>query len=191
MLEAALFLFARRGFHGTSVRDLAERLEQQPSALYKHFASKEHILSALVQHGYATHHQVLLDGLLSAGASPVDQLQILVEVNARSHARWPLLAVVIHEEAHALPDDLLGPVLALRDASVALLLRIVQRGISAGVFDVVDVPTTAAAIGAMGVRIPLWFHEQPGFDIDTMAHRQALLALRMVGATSALSAKAT
>lgn len=188
ILEAALTLFARRGFHGTSVRDLADVLEQQPSALYKHFPSKEHVLAALVQHGYAMHHQTLLDGLLTVGASPVDQLHILVEVNARSHAQWPLLAIVVHEELHALPEALLGPVVALRDASAALLLRILQRGSAEGCFDVVDLPTTAAAIGAMGVRIPLWFHPGLGLDIDTMAHRQALLALRMVGATTSSKA---
>jgi len=189
ILEAALSLFARRGFHGTSVRDLAEVLEQQPSALYKHFPSKEHVLAALVQHGYAMHHQQLLDGLLTAGSSPVEQLHILVEVNARSHAQWPLLAIVVHEELHALPEGLLEPVVALRNASAALLLRILQRGIAEGCFDVLDLATTAAAIGAMGVRIPLWFHPSAELSIDTMAHQQALLALRMVGVTSSKASR--
>ena len=166
------------------MRDLAEVLKQQPSALYKHFASKEHVLAALVQHGYAIHHQLLLDGLLTAGCSPAVQLHILVEVNARSHAQWPLLAIVVHEELHALPPAMLDPVVTLRDASAALLVRILQRGVADGCFDMLDLATTAAAIGAMGVRIPLWFQPSADFSIDTMAHQQALLALRMVGATS-------
>ncbi|HEY1098430.1 MAG TPA: TetR/AcrR family transcriptional regulator [Myxococcota bacterium] len=182
ILEAALLLFARRSFHGTSVRDLAEALNQQPSALYKHFPSKDHVLAALIQVGFATHHQSLLDALLGAGGDPVDQLVALAEENARIHARWPLLAVVVNDELHALPEELLATVIALRDASALLLWRVLERGVADGVFDVVDMSTTAAALSAMGGRIPLWFNPSPEFDVETLARRQALLALRMVGA---------
>ncbi len=182
LLEAALLLFARRGFHGTSVRDLAAALEQQPSALYKHFSSKEHVLAALVQLGFATHHSALLEALLSARSDPLEQLAALVRENARLHARWPLLAVVVNDELHALPDELLQPVLALREASISLLVRVLERGQLDGVFDLVDHHTTAAAISAMGVRIPLWFTPTPEFDVEELAQRQAQLALRLVGA---------
>jgi AcrR family transcriptional regulator len=184
LLEAALLLFARRGFHGTSVRDLAAALEQQPSSLYKHFPSKEHVLAALVQLGFATHHSALLEALLSAGSDPVEQLAALVRENARLHARWPLLAVVVNDELHALPDELLQPVTALRDASVSLLSRVLERGQLDGVFNLVDLPTTAAAISAMGVRIPLWFTPSLDAEVEELAQRQAVLALRMVGARS-------
>lgn len=181
LLEAALLLFARRGFHGTSVRDLAAALEQQPSALYKHFPSKEHVLAALVQLGFAAHHSALLEALLSAGGDPAAQLAALVRENARLHARWPLLAVVVNDELHALPEELLQPVVALKDASVSLLGRVLERGQQDGVFELVDLPTTAAAISAMGVRIPLWFSPTPDFDVEDLAQRQARLALRLVG----------
>lgn len=182
LLEAALLLFARRGFHGTSVRDLAAALEQQPSSLYKHFPSKEHVLAALVQLGFAAHHSALLEALLSAGSDPITQLAALVRENARLHARWPLLAVVINDELHALPDELLQPVVALREASASLLVRVLERGQQDGVFDVIDLHVTAAAISAMGVRIPLWFTPTPDCDVEDLAQRQALLALRLVGA---------
>jgi AcrR family transcriptional regulator len=48
ILDAALELFAERGYAGTSVADLARRLEMTKAALYYHFDSKGDILEALV-----------------------------------------------------------------------------------------------------------------------------------------------
>jgi AcrR family transcriptional regulator len=47
ILDAALDLFGDRGFHATSMRQLAAAVGVRESALYHHFASKEAILEAL------------------------------------------------------------------------------------------------------------------------------------------------
>lgn len=49
ILDAALDLFAARGFYGTSTRDIARRVGVRESALYHHFASKAAILHALLE----------------------------------------------------------------------------------------------------------------------------------------------
>jgi AcrR family transcriptional regulator len=49
ILEAALDLFAERGYAGTSVAELAKRLGITKAALYYHFASKSDILAALIE----------------------------------------------------------------------------------------------------------------------------------------------
>ncbi len=47
ILDAALDLFIEKGYDGTSLREIAERLGFTKAALYYHFASKEDILMAL------------------------------------------------------------------------------------------------------------------------------------------------
>jgi AcrR family transcriptional regulator len=47
ILDAALDLFIEKGYDGTSLREIAERLHFTKAALYYHFASKEDILMAL------------------------------------------------------------------------------------------------------------------------------------------------
>lgn len=49
MLDAALELFAERGFAGTSIRDIAERVGMTKASLYYHFAAKQELLFALVE----------------------------------------------------------------------------------------------------------------------------------------------
>jgi AcrR family transcriptional regulator len=48
ILEAARELFAERGYAGTSIRDIAERLAMTKAALYYHFRGKQDVLAALV-----------------------------------------------------------------------------------------------------------------------------------------------
>ena len=47
ILDVALDLFTDQGFDGTSMREIAERLDITKPAIYYHFASKEEILMAL------------------------------------------------------------------------------------------------------------------------------------------------
>jgi AcrR family transcriptional regulator len=47
ILDVALDLFTEKGFDGTSLREIAERLGVTKAALYYHFASKDEILLAL------------------------------------------------------------------------------------------------------------------------------------------------
>lgn len=56
----ALQLFAEKGYDGTSLREIAERLGVTKAAVYYHFRSKEEILASLVEDFLAQ-----LDALLS------------------------------------------------------------------------------------------------------------------------------
>jgi AcrR family transcriptional regulator len=47
--RVALELFAERGYDGTSLREIAERLDVTKAALYYHFKSKEDIVGSLVE----------------------------------------------------------------------------------------------------------------------------------------------
>ena len=49
---AGLQLFAERGFHGTTVRDLAEALDIKPASLYSLITSKDQLLADLVLLGH-------------------------------------------------------------------------------------------------------------------------------------------
>jgi AcrR family transcriptional regulator len=48
ILDAALKLFAERGYFGTGLRDIATAVSIRESALYNYFASKERLFEALV-----------------------------------------------------------------------------------------------------------------------------------------------
>jgi AcrR family transcriptional regulator len=182
LLQTALRLFASKGFHGTSIRDLATALEMQPSAVYAHFPSKDHLLAELVRGGNAFHHDELRAALLEAGSSPKEQIRGIVRANARLHATYPLLAIIVNEEARFLPEELFGAATVLREQSIALIRQVLERGIARKEFAPPHLMTALAAIAALGSRIPYWYGSDTGLDVEALADAQAELALRMLGA---------
>lgn len=51
IIEQALDLFSVRGYHGVSVQEIAEAVGIKAPSLYKHFASKKEIFSAILAKG--------------------------------------------------------------------------------------------------------------------------------------------
>src|SRR5437588_9167388 len=81
--ETALLQFAERGFHAVSVRDLTRSLGMQPSSLYAHLQSKQHLLGELIRLGHEEHRDQLRLALLEAGNDPTEQLSALTRAPLR------------------------------------------------------------------------------------------------------------
>ncbi len=67
ILDVALDLFTEKGYDGTSLREIAERLGVTKAALYYHFASKEDILMAL----HMRLHEFGKEAIATLGDEPV------------------------------------------------------------------------------------------------------------------------
>jgi AcrR family transcriptional regulator len=61
ILEAALVLFAERGFHGTSVALIAEKAKVGAGTIYRYFKDKEVLVNVL----YQEHKREMVESLLS------------------------------------------------------------------------------------------------------------------------------
>jgi AcrR family transcriptional regulator len=180
ILAAGLLLFARKGYYGTSIRDIGDELGLKPANLYAYFKSKEHLLAELVRVGHEEHHGALRSALIGSGAGPVEQVGALVRAHVRTHAEYPLLATVANAEMHVLSPELAAPAQVLRAQSEAMFHEVVLRGIERGVFKPPHAVVTVAAIGGMGMRVASWY--QPDFELspEEIADAHAELALRML-----------
>lgn len=70
-------LFAQRGYHGTSMRNLAAELGLLGSSLYSHISSKEDLLVEVVERG-ASLFQLSADNAVATPGDHVDRLRALV-----------------------------------------------------------------------------------------------------------------
>jgi TetR/AcrR family transcriptional regulator, repressor of fatR-cypB operon len=61
ILEAALIQFVNRGFHGTTVPDIAERAGVGAGTIYRYFASKDALVNELYRHWKGEMSRVMLD----------------------------------------------------------------------------------------------------------------------------------
>lgn len=181
ILDAALHLFAERGYGGTSVRDIASRADVQPTTMYAYFPSKEHILAELTRLGHEEHLRSLRAALLDCQPNPVEQLGAAVAAHVRANGEYAMLSVVANAELHALSAELAQPALVLRKQAELLVIEVVQRGIKQGVFHAADPLLTVTAIGGMGMRVANWFSPECGKSLDEVAATYAELARRMLG----------
>jgi AcrR family transcriptional regulator len=157
LYEVALELFGTLGFHAVSIRDIANALGQQSSAIYFHVPSKQELLFDLACIGHRSHHESLRDALMGAGAEPVDQLRAVVDAHVRVHLDYPSMARLTNRELRALTPEQLQEVLTIRAASEQIFIDVIDRGVRLGVFTSDDSFLDAKVIGAMGVRLPEWW----------------------------------
>ena len=184
ILRAGLRTFAEVGYFGASIRDIAAEAGVNSATLYAHYASKEHILAALVLHGHEEQQRRLQEAIVRAGSRPADQLSALVRAHVSLHTDFPLLALVTNTEMHALSAEQALPAVILREHSRALLLQVLARGIDEGDFRMQDPVLTALAIAGMDMRIATWFSPDAPFTAQQIADAHVEMALRMVDAAA-------
>jgi AcrR family transcriptional regulator len=79
ILDEATALFVERGYAGTSIRDISERLGMTKGALYYHFSSKEELLYAIVT-PLLSGLRAFIDHLRGAGTVRAEQVRELVDL---------------------------------------------------------------------------------------------------------------
>jgi AcrR family transcriptional regulator len=79
ILDAATELFNERGYAGTSIRDITERLGMTKGALYYHFASKDELLYAMVA-PLLDAVRAFLDDVRDAGTVRAELVRDLVDM---------------------------------------------------------------------------------------------------------------
>jgi AcrR family transcriptional regulator len=204
LLEAALRLFAQRGYFGVSVRDITDAVGIRPASMYAHYPSKEHVLAELMRLG----HQYLLDEIDGARASlaqdptAADQLAAQIRAGVRMQACYPELGRVCFNELPGLSNESLADILDLRVQSLDRWSAVLERGVERGEFHVVDLFLTTMAIGGLIIRVANWYSGNESgqefgpvlrpeatpaarYTVDQVADTYAALALRLVDAQPA------
>ena len=178
--EEALKLFAERGYHGTSVREIADASGIKPSSIYAHFPSKEQILRDLILMGHEEHRDRLRDAVLDAGADASDQLRAVIGAHVRMHAELPMLATVANNELHVLPSDDAQPITEIRDQAVQMIVDVIERGVRLGRFHCDDPFLATAIMGAAGIRVAVWLPQDGNYDVEQVVAAYADSAVKLV-----------
>lgn len=98
ILAAAVTVFARQGYHGTSVDDIVQEAESSKGAFYFHFANKEALFLAIVEK-FASDLIVAIYDALEATTGGRERVQAAVSAGVQAFANQPALAKIFLVEA--------------------------------------------------------------------------------------------
>jgi len=131
ILEAAVRVFARKGFHASRVGDIAEEAGVAHGLLYHYFDSKDELLETIF-HDTWTELLAAMQDVEESGAPAREQLRGVAAILLRSWRRDPDLVRVLVREVARSPQ--LQEQLAEVGEAFAAIQRMIERGQADGDF---------------------------------------------------------
>ena len=135
ILDVALSEFARNGYAGARVDEIAARTRTTKRMLYYYFSSKEQLYIAVLERAYSTardaERQLDVDHL-----EPLSAIRTLAELTFDHHeSHQDFISLVAIENIHRAEFIVQSPALAeLNTPAVAVIESILQRGRESGAF---------------------------------------------------------
>ena len=156
LMDAAIQLFRLKGYHATSIRDLAEAVGVRKSALYHYVTSKEDLLFRL---SYGTFQEscTVLREVLQAPISGVERLRRAITHHVTYVANRGAATTVALRDAHALAPDYREQIQQTAREYMALWEEILRRGVDAGEFRSMDLRMTVLTILGAGNWMATWY----------------------------------
>ena len=181
LLEAAVRVFARKGFHASRVGDIAEEAGVAHGLLYHYFESKDQVLEAVFHENWS----VLIARIANVEETDepaADQLRHIATIVLRTWLHLPDVVRVVIREFGRSPEleERLGELTQPIDA----IQRVIERGIERGEFRNDVDPRFAAAVvyGSIDELLTAWvLGRLPAEEEDVAAAERTLLEVSLLG----------
>ncbi len=179
--DAAVDLFARRGYEAVTTRQIAAAVGVQAAALYRYFPTKEDLLFGLMR----SHMEALIaswHAVRPVDRDPVARLSAFVDNHIRFHVERRHSTHVSNMELRSLSKDRLSQILRLRTTYEKELRAILRDGAESRQFAVDDVGLTAMAIIQMITGVIVWFRPDERLSVEEVARTYLAMTLRLTAA---------
>jgi AcrR family transcriptional regulator len=168
LTREAAKLFAQKGYHGTSIGDIAEALGVQKGSLYSHIASKEDLLWETLQEGAAAFHAAV-DGIPD-DLPPVDKIRAALRGHLRVVAEQLDVATVFVQEWRYLEGARREEFVAERRRYEERIRELLREGRDLGDLRS-DLDDSTAALLFLSAANWAYTWLKPGRDTDELADR--------------------
>lgn len=148
LLEVGTRLFAERGLHGVSIRELAQGAGTSISMISYHYGGKEGLYSAVLQQQFASFQEI--HEIRARISEPVAMIEEYLRWTFKRHRNNPhLLRFYTSELTNPTPfsESIVVPVI---DEIIASMAQVIQQGIAEKLFRE-DVNATNAAVALAGM----------------------------------------
>ncbi len=133
ILDAAMQLFGKQGYTGTSMRDIAGAVGVLPGSLYAHIASKEALLADIVEDGIGRFLAAVRPHS-GSDASPTDRLRAMVIAHIAIVADNPERSLVVFHQWRFLGEANIQSAIGKRRDYEQAYIGVIEDGMRAGEF---------------------------------------------------------
>ena len=176
ILLAAAQIIREKGFHATSMQDIARAVDLRKASLYHHINSKQEILVDLLDQGL---------GELNARIQAVHAEDLPPDEKFRKALRSYLnymaenldLSAVLLLEHRSLEPEFRARHIPLRDQYELYWEQIIGEGVQEGVFEVSDVRLAAKVVLGVANWTVMWLNPDGRLSADEIADSSADLLL--------------
>ncbi len=176
IIQAAAQIFRQKGYHGTSMQDIADAVHLQKASLYHHVTGKQDILVTILDQAL----DLLIEDIQQVAhsdLSPQDKIRSAMRTYVKRLTGDLDLATVLLTEHRSLDDELRSIHVVRRDRFESLWRKIVQEGIESGVFREVDARLTSFAFLGVLNWLITWYRHDGSLTGEQIADRFADLLL--------------
>jgi TetR/AcrR family transcriptional regulator, cholesterol catabolism regulator len=152
LVEVATSLFLERGYHKTSIRDIARACPFNLAALYTYVSSKQDILYLVAQHLVSEIVKALQPAALNH-LDPVEGLRLAFETYCQVVDRFSRHIRLLYREIESLPKHARDPILASVQSLIEIFRGLIERAIETG--EVRNVDSRLLALDLM-VSAHMW-----------------------------------
>lgn len=178
--EAALDLFAERGYRATGIRDIAESLGIGPTSVYSHVRAKGELLRDIV---LSTLDAVLAaqhDAMTSTD-DVVEQLRRIAESQVRYFLRYPRESIITTRDFTLADEADLPGILERRQLYRHRIEHVLTLGEQDGRLAVKNSKLCAFAIIEMCESVPTWYRPDGEVSAEQVAYLYGEYAVRVAG----------
>jgi TetR/AcrR family transcriptional regulator, fatty acid metabolism regulator protein len=183
LLDAAVRVFARKGFHSSRVGDIAEEAGVAHGLLYHYFKSKDQVLEAVFQENWNL-LVARVESVEETDEPAADQLRHIAAIVLRTWLHLPDVVRVVIQEFGRSPE--LAERVSELTRPIDVLQRVIARGIERGEFrkDVDPVFAATVVYGSIDELLTAWVLGRiPSGEADVAAAEQTLCEVILLGLT--------
>jgi len=162
IIDAAAAVFAEKGYHGSSTKDIADRLGIRQGSLYYYFESKESALEEVCKIGVDGFVQ-RLEAILARDVPPEEMLRAAVHNHLQPLEDRPNYVRVFQRERHELPAARRRKISMAAAHYEKLLQTMFERGVAQGAFRK-DLDCRLATLALLGMcnAVSEWHKAETG-----------------------------
>lgn len=137
IIQAALELFVRQGYHGTSINDITQKVRITKAAFYSHFDSKGQLLLRIIGEYESRYIDQLIRVVIHYDGDPIAKLHRAISFSSEFAPKHPELCLFLDyltAELHA-DVDFLPHLKRVHDKYRLFVQEIIAEGIEQGLIN--------------------------------------------------------